>query len=319
MDSRMRVLAAIFALGLFALLSGCGAGSSSSGDWFYHWDCNGDSECLATNPTGAASGTADEGPNESSCTELLTFGQHFWGIPPATQSCDQDANGSSGSAAAVAPTVSSISVTSGIPGQSITFSGTGFPTDASGITVILDGADCAVTSISATGFTCTLPNIENYTGTFDITTSGGIAMSPTFTLFNPLYAVAASGSTYVTVGLSGTILTSADAMNWDVQTSGLSTFLDGVAWNGSEFVTVGQGGKILTSATGTGWIAVTGSTTSQDLHAIAASATLFVTVGSGGIILTSTDGSTWTTRLSGTTQNLGSVMWNGTLFAVGGS
>jgi len=36
------------------LLSGCGggggAGSSSSGDWYYHWRCNGDSECLALGP-----------------------------------------------------------------------------------------------------------------------------------------------------------------------------------------------------------------------------------------------------------------------------
>src|SRR5579859_1514421 len=63
----------------FLLLAACGASSSTSssgsGDWFYHWNCNGDSECLATNPTGAASGTLDEGPVEAECTQILQFGQ----------------------------------------------------------------------------------------------------------------------------------------------------------------------------------------------------------------------------------------------------
>lgn len=57
-----------------------------SGSWCYHWNCNGDSECLSTNPTGGATGATDEG-NEVSCDELITFGQKFWNIPPATQSC----------------------------------------------------------------------------------------------------------------------------------------------------------------------------------------------------------------------------------------
>jgi len=75
---------------------GSSSGSGSSGDWYYHWTCNGDSQCLSTNPTGAASGTADEGPAEASCTSLLTFAQHFWGSG-AISSCDQSPTGSGGS------------------------------------------------------------------------------------------------------------------------------------------------------------------------------------------------------------------------------
>src|SRR5690349_16467331 len=90
-------------------LAGCGGSGGSGGasdDWYYHWDCNGDTECLATNPTGASSGTLNEGPNESSCTELLTFAKHFWG-PAATNSCDHDPNGSSSGGSGSAPTVDS--------------------------------------------------------------------------------------------------------------------------------------------------------------------------------------------------------------------
>jgi hypothetical protein len=61
--------------------SGC-----QSGSYCYEWNCNGDSECLAANPNGTATGANDEG-NDPSCSGLLMFGQQFWNIPPATQSC----------------------------------------------------------------------------------------------------------------------------------------------------------------------------------------------------------------------------------------
>ena len=70
--------------------SGGGTGGSGngcvSGSYCYKWNCNGDSECLSTNPNGTATGANDEG-NDASCSGLMTFGQQFWNIPPATQSC----------------------------------------------------------------------------------------------------------------------------------------------------------------------------------------------------------------------------------------
>ncbi len=75
-------------LALLSVLALCSC-SASGTDWYYHWSCNGDSECLATNPTGAASGTVGpEAGGQSGCNSLLTFGSKFWNIPPATQSCD---------------------------------------------------------------------------------------------------------------------------------------------------------------------------------------------------------------------------------------
>jgi len=61
-------------------------GACQSGSYCYEWNCNGDSECLATNPNGTPTGADDVG-NDPSCNGLLTFGQKFWNIPPATQSC----------------------------------------------------------------------------------------------------------------------------------------------------------------------------------------------------------------------------------------
>ncbi|HET9551919.1 MAG TPA: hypothetical protein VFP50_03040, partial [Anaeromyxobacteraceae bacterium] len=83
--------ASLLALALLALSTACGgAGAGGGGGWYYHWSCNGDPECLITNPTGAPSGTV--GPEPGGCGSLMTFGSHFWGIPPATQSCDQSPN-----------------------------------------------------------------------------------------------------------------------------------------------------------------------------------------------------------------------------------
>jgi hypothetical protein len=64
---------------------------SPNGDWFYHWNCNGDSSCLATNPTNMPTGNQDEGPGAggiSSCNSLLQFADQFWG-PAAVDACDQ--------------------------------------------------------------------------------------------------------------------------------------------------------------------------------------------------------------------------------------
>jgi hypothetical protein len=64
-----------------------------NGDWYYHWNCNGDSECLATNPNGTPTGTTDEGPGaggQSSCDALLQFAATWWG-PTAVDACDQNA------------------------------------------------------------------------------------------------------------------------------------------------------------------------------------------------------------------------------------
>lgn len=93
----LKLFLAAFSIIAAGLLSGCGGGpgaggtGGASGDWYYHWNCNGDSQCLATNPgaTNQASGTLNEGPAYAACSPLLTFAKNFWNMPPATDSCDQ--------------------------------------------------------------------------------------------------------------------------------------------------------------------------------------------------------------------------------------
>jgi hypothetical protein len=67
--------------------------SGGNGDWWYHWNCNGDAQCLATNPGGTSSGEVDEGPGsggQTSCSELVAFaaGPGQWGSA-AVDYCNQ--------------------------------------------------------------------------------------------------------------------------------------------------------------------------------------------------------------------------------------
>jgi hypothetical protein len=311
--------ARLAAASLFALLAaGCGT-AGDSGGWYYHWSCNGDSECLATNPTGQPSGTSGPISGEQvGCNELMTFGTHFWGIPPATQSCDQNPNAGGGSGSA--PTITGFSPASTAPGNVLTISGTNFPTAISGITVTIKGVGCTVTAATSTQITCTIGAMGNSTGTVTVTTPGGSATSTgSLIVVNHLYGVTSSGTQSVAVGGNGTVIGSTDGATWR-GINPTAKFLSAIAWSGARFTTVGQAGTIVTtSPDGISWLAQT-SGTSQDLFGSAwsSSLSLFAAVGRGGVILTSPEGVTWTARTSPTTNTLGAVAWCGAQFiAVG--
>ena len=184
--------AAVFLLcASFAFLTGCGgaggsiSSSGGSGDWYYHWNCNGDSECLATNPTGQSSGTLDEGPREQDCLDVMQFGQQFWGSA-ATYSCDQSPSGTtgggsssgSGSSGSGNVAVNSVSPTTVEPGQTLTISGSNFPTDTSQISVTIDNATMPIIAGTTTSLTVTVPYIPDFTGPVVVTVSGVQAPSP---------------------------------------------------------------------------------------------------------------------------------------------
>lgn len=177
-----------------------------------------------------------------------------------------------------------------------------------------------------------------------------------------LYGITWSGTKFVAVGgnfYSGnpqTILTSADGVQWTLQSSVSSDVLKSVIWSGQQFVAVG-GASILTSPDGTAWtkrtvsgsgfnnIAWSGtlyvatgpyngvftspdgiSWTSRTLsfngsfNGITWSGSQFVAVGGNGLIATSSDGIVWTQQVSGTDGFLSSIVWSGNSFvAVGGS
>jgi hypothetical protein len=136
-----------------------------------------------------------------------------------------------------------------------------------------------------------------------------------------------TGTQFVVVGWSGTILTSPDGTTWTSQSSGTSAVLTGVAWSGSRLVAVGYGttAAVVTSTDGVNWSpasALPVSLTTQ-LYAIAWSGTQFVAVGvdasalSNAVILRSADGLNWTSA-SVPSPLLQAVIWDGSQFVAAG-
>jgi photosystem II stability/assembly factor-like uncharacterized protein len=69
------------------------------------------------------------------------------------------------------------------------------------------------------------------------------------------------------VGISGTILTSSDGTSWNNKSSG-TTQLNEVTYGNSTFITVGQSGSILSSSdNGTTWTSRTSGTT-ENLYGV---------------------------------------------------
>lgn len=164
-----------------------------------------------------------------------------------------------------------------------------------------------------------------------------------------------TGTSFVAVGTSGTIRTSADGIVWTTQTSGTTTHLNGVTWTGSRLVAVGDAGTVLTSPDGSAWTqrssgttrplfavtwtgsqviavgargAVTSSldglswsgttiTGSPNLRSIAASGAQIIAAGDGGAVYTFA-GSSWTARSTGISDDLASVATNGTVAIAAG-
>jgi hypothetical protein len=183
-----------------------------------------------------------------------------------------------------------------------------------------------------------------------------VAIDPGTT--NGLFGVTWSGGLLVVVGLDGTVLTSADGVNYTAQAPNAYNTLVDVIWTGKRFVAVGLGGTIMTSPDGIGWterktdpswealqgVAWSGSKvvatsaskpsvyTSPDgvmwtqVNGVAAQALLdvgwgagkFVAVGYKGTIVTSPDGAVWTPRVSPSVDDLVSVVWSGNQFVVTG-
>lgn len=316
-----KIAAVLFVFSAFAVLSSCGGvggsitGSGGNGDWYYHWSCNGDYECLATNPTGQASGTLDEGPRQQSCLDVMQFGQRFWGSA-ATYSCDQNPSGtSSGGGNGGSASITSFSPAFAEPGQTITITGTNFPTSTSQVSVTIDNATMPVTAATSTSLTVLVPYIPNFTGPIVVSTGGGNASSSTsLKLVNPLYSVTYGNSTYVAVGGSGTILTSTNGTLWNQSTANTAGYyLDAVTWSGAEFIAVGGNGNILTSTDGVTWTNQTSNTTTS-FYGVACSSTVCVAVGKGGALFASTNGISWSPGTSGTSNDLNAITWSGSIF-----
>lgn len=326
-SSYMKLILAAFSIIAVALLSGCGGGSSSGGSsvgWYYHWNCNGDSMCLSTNPTSQASGTVGpESGGQSGCNSLMTFGTNFWGIPPATQSCDNSPSGGGGSVGV--PTITSFTPMIGSPGTAITVTGTNFTTNS---TVTINGITISVSSASSTQIIFSVPVMGSFRGPITVTSpSGTVTSSGLISVINPLYGVtwSATKSLFVAVGENGTILTSPDAVTWTSRPSGvnlaLASGLHGIGCSGTRCEAMGDNGYTITSDDGVNWTyqsqAGTNGIATLESVVWSPSGTQFVRVGSASNVSTSPDGVSWTQRSVPSDWYRG-VVWTGTQFVAVG-
>ena len=186
--------------------------------------------------------------------------------------------------------------------------------------VVKDSAGNASNTLSVTTF---IVNTTSYvsvgdSGTILTSSDGTTWTSMTSGTSKLLNDVTHGNSIFVTVGYGGTILTSPDnGTTWNDRSK--TKRLWGVTYANSTFTVVGNSGTIYTSSDGTTWTSRT-SNTSKDLENVTYGNSTFVTVGSSGTILTSSDnGSTWTSRTSGTSNTLEGVTYSNNTFVTVGS
>ncbi|MBK8109069.1 MAG: hypothetical protein IPK46_01355 [Saprospiraceae bacterium] len=130
--------------------------------------------------------------------------------------------------------------------------------------------------------------------------------------------VAYSGSVYVSVGASGVIIRSTDAISWSPQVSGVATALNSVCFGNGQFVAVGSQGVILTSPNGITWSPQSSGGTTF-LNSVRFINGQFIVTGSLGTILTSVNGVTWAPQVSGTSQPLRGIGYDGFYYLISGT
>ena len=131
------------------------------------------------------------------------------------------------------------------------------------------------------------------------------------------YGTVSGNSMFVTVGDSGTLLTSPDGVAWTLQNSGDTHHLFGVGYGNGTFVAVGTVGAILTSTDGTTWTPRL-SGTGAYLYGTAYGNSTFVAVGASGTVLASADnGTTWTPSFTPTNNWLFGITYGWQFAAVG--
>ena len=107
-----------------------------------------------------------------------------------------------------------------------------------------------------------------------------------------LRAAAYGNGIYTAVGDWGTIMTSADAVNWIQRNKGTGYGLNDVAYHDGTYVTVGENGVILASSDGKEWT-FRSSDVGQTLNGVVFGDGIFMAVGYRGTQVISSDGETF--------------------------
>ena len=131
-----------------------------------------------------------------------------------------------------------------------------------------------------------------------------------------------SSGLFITIGDSGTLLTSQDGITWTSRTSGTSKNLRSIAFDGiNTLVAVGFSGTILSSSDGTTWTSRTSGTT-KNINNVFYGNSKFFAVGDNGTTVQSSDGISWINWTSNCGANDNESLWdighgNGTWVTVG--
>lgn len=324
-----RIILSLFALSLLTLFQNCGGAGgagdingATSGNWYYHFDCNGDMGCLSTNPTGNTYGDLNEGPVYAACSGLLYFANINWG-GAATSWCDNSPTGSvggGGTGGLSAPTVTGITPSSGAP--NITYpqiQGTNFPSSTSGVTASYCGRSIPVQYSSSNLITVKIPYMPSCKSPITLTTAAGTVNTPAFTVINKFRSVTASGSLIVLTGDYGTIMTSINGINWTPRASGMTPEYGGLNasnWNGSQFMVAGDNGYTYRSTDGISWNPIPRNGIST--QSLIWSGSQYMSSGAGGYISTSPDGGSWTYISPSNNDIYYSLAYNGSKYVVAG-
>ena len=130
--------------------------------------------------------------------------------------------------------------------------------------------------------------------TYDIVPVGGNVINAT-TVAKNFFSTGDYPDVHVAVGDGGTIASSASGLSWIRHTSGTNQDLNHVIWTGSSFIAVGMNGTILRSINRVVWTEVQAADPSlPDLNSVVSAAGVLYAVGSNASIFKSkNDGLTW--------------------------
>jgi hypothetical protein len=147
---------------------------------------------------------------EGTCTVSVTFNPTATGSQPGTLTITDNASNSpqtvnlTGTGTAL-PTITKLSVTSGLVGTSVTITGTGFAGSQGASTVTFNGAPATATSWSSKSIVATVPNSAT-TGNVVVTVNNGPSNGVLFTVvpnITSLSSTSGIAGTAVTIGGSG--------------------------------------------------------------------------------------------------------------------
>ena len=127
---------------------------------------------------------------------------------------------------------------------------------------------------------------------------------------NWLWSVGRLASNYVAVGDHGTILSSPNGLDWDVEltpSAATNSVLLGLGAGTNCFLIVGSAGTVLWGSNTYLWNAVGPRPTTNDLQGVLCDTNRMLVCGGAGTILGSSNGTNWSTRTTPTTAFLSSL------------